>query len=341
MERKPSPRSTTPNPPPSFATSPRHPASTQSHPNPSPFRQLEFGRLAHLTGRPHLAAAADAGVDAVLAANPGPLYPTSVDLDTGEAEYESSHGVGGRSDSWYEYLLKAWILGKHAATPGSPAAARGETLRAAWVAAMDAVLARLAVRTPAGQVYLTSDSGEQAMEHLACFLPGNLALGVEAGAVGGARARRYLAAAKDIARTCVAAAQATATGLQAEVTYFRPEAEPGYPPQSLLRPETIESLYMLHRVTGDPVYQEWGWRLFRAFELTCRVSTGGYSGVHDVDADDPTLDDTQPSFWLAETLKYLWLLFGGSGGGLPPGEWVFNTEAHPLRVLPPAVGTGA
>jgi mannosyl-oligosaccharide alpha-1,2-mannosidase len=37
------------------------------------------------------------------------------------------------------------------------------------------------------------------------------------------------------------------------------------------------------------------------------------------------------SFFLAETLKYLLLLFGDAGT-LPLDEWVFNTEAHPFRV---------
>jgi mannosyl-oligosaccharide alpha-1,2-mannosidase len=37
------------------------------------------------------------------------------------------------------------------------------------------------------------------------------------------------------------------------------------------------------------------------------------------------------SFWLAETLKYLWLLFGDPSD-LPLEEWVLNTEAHPLRI---------
>jgi len=38
------------------------------------------------------------------------------------------------------------------------------------------------------------------------------------------------------------------------------------------------------------------------------------------------------SFFLAETLKYLYLLFS-EDELLPLDEWVFNTEAHPLRVL--------
>jgi mannosyl-oligosaccharide alpha-1,2-mannosidase len=39
------------------------------------------------------------------------------------------------------------------------------------------------------------------------------------------------------------------------------------------------------------------------------------------------------SFWLAETLKYLHLLFSDETV-LPLHEFVFNTEAHPLRLFP-------
>lgn len=38
------------------------------------------------------------------------------------------------------------------------------------------------------------------------------------------------------------------------------------------------------------------------------------------------------SFWLAETLKYFYLLFEDDPNVLPLDQWVFNTEAHPLPV---------
>ena len=51
---------------------------------------------------------------------------------------------------------------------------------------------------------------------------------------------------------------------------------------NLLRPETVESLFVLHQITGDPQYQEWGWHIFRAFEKFSRVSTGGYTNLDSV-----------------------------------------------------------
>ena len=41
------------------------------------------------------------------------------------------------------------------------------------------------------------------------------------------------------------------------------------------------------------------------------------------------------SFFLAETLKYLYLLFDDDAANrFPLDQYVFNTEAHPLPVLP-------
>lgn len=56
-------------------------------------------------------------------------------------------------------------------------------------------------------------------------------------------------------------------------------------PQSkadFLRPETVETLFYLWRATGDEIYREWGWNMFRAFEKFCRVDSGGYSTMDDV-----------------------------------------------------------
>ena len=43
------------------------------------------------------------------------------------------------------------------------------------------------------------------------------------------------------------------------------------------------------------------------------------------------LGDEMATFWTAETLKYLWLLFGPDEA-VDLGSWVFNTEAHPFKI---------
>lgn len=56
--------------------------------------------------------------------------------------------------------------------------------------------------------------------------------------------------------------------------------------------------------------------------------------LQDATQVEPKPMDLMESFWLAETLKYLWLLFGPPED-LPLDKWVLNTEAHPLRIQSP------
>ena len=82
-------------------------------------------------------------------------------------------------------------------------------------------------------------------------------------------------------------------------------------------------------MTKDPKYREWGWKVVQALEMNCKVE-GGYSGLRNVNVKRST-DDVQQSFFLAETLKYLYLLFSDDDL-IDLNQWVFNTEAHPLPV---------
>lgn len=70
----------------------------------------------------------------------------------------------------------------------------------------------------------------------------------------------------------------------------------------ILRPEVIESYFVLWRLTHDVRYRQWGWEAVQALEKHCRVD-GGYTGLKNVYSDEPTQDDVQQSFFLAETLK--------------------------------------
>ncbi|CAN0243079.1 unnamed protein product, partial [Hapterophycus canaliculatus] len=76
---------------------------------------------------------------------------------------------------------------------------------------------------------------------------------------------------------------------------------------NILRPETAEALYVLHQITGDPIYREWSWKIFQAFDKHCRlpVAFGSFPNVNDLKAQP---EDRMESFFLAETLKYLYLI---------------------------------
>jgi len=100
----------------------------------------------------------------------------------------------------------------------------------------------------------------------------------------------------------------------------------------LLRPETVESLFIVYRLTGDKKYQEYGWDIFQAIEKHAKISTGGYSSLNSVKDPKQRFRDKMESFFLGETLKYLFLLLSDVDI-VPLDKFVFNTEAHlvPIR----------
>ncbi|KAK9480559.1 glycoside hydrolase family 47 protein [Lipomyces japonicus] len=102
----------------------------------------------------------------------------------------------------------------------------------------------------------------------------------------------------------------------------------------LLRPEALESIFILYRVTGDKKWQDKGWEMFSAINKWCRTEIA-YSAIQDVTNNNQVKHlDQMESFWMAETLKYAYLLFS-EPGILSLDDYVFNTEAHPfLRPSP-------
>ncbi|KAK9234500.1 glycoside hydrolase [Lipomyces kononenkoae] len=102
----------------------------------------------------------------------------------------------------------------------------------------------------------------------------------------------------------------------------------------LLRPEALESIFIMYRVTGDKEWQDKGWQMFTAINKYCRTATA-YSAISDVtDNSHARHMDEMESFWMAETLKYAYLLFADPSL-ISLDDYVFNTEAHPfLRPSP-------
>lgn len=93
----------------------------------------------------------------------------------------------------------------------------------------------------------------------------------------------------------------------------------------------MESLFILYRLTGDKKYQEYGWTIFQAFEEHAKIATGGYSSLNSVKEPRLGFRDKMESFFLGETLKYLFLLFSDVDM-VPLDKFVFNTEAHILPI---------
>lgn len=102
----------------------------------------------------------------------------------------------------------------------------------------------------------------------------------------------------------------------------------------VLRPETIESLYYAYRATGDKKWQDLAYQCFKAIMKQCRGGSG-FSGIHDVTKPDGGgQDNFQQSFFLAEALKYSYLINIDDQDVQvrADNKFVFNTEAHPVKV---------
>ena len=104
----------------------------------------------------------------------------------------------------------------------------------------------------------------------------------------------------------------------------------------VLRPEVIESFYYAYRATGDTKYQDWAWDAFLAINKTTSAGVG-FSSIDDVNAPDGgEKTDFQESFWFAEVLKYSYLIQAEDAAWQVSADhnnqYVFNTEAHPVRV---------
>ncbi|KAI0469634.1 glycoside hydrolase [Xylaria cf. heliscus] len=102
----------------------------------------------------------------------------------------------------------------------------------------------------------------------------------------------------------------------------------------ILRPEAVESLFVLYRTTGRQDLVESAWEMFQAINRSTNTQIAN-SAVWDVTipADQkPQPMDSMESFWMGETLKYFYLIFS-EPDLINLDEFVFNTEAHPFRRL--------
>ncbi|XP_030031428.1 mannosyl-oligosaccharide 1,2-alpha-mannosidase IA [Manduca sexta] len=256
---------------------------------------------------------------------PGDLYPNFINPRTGQ--WGQRHiSLGALGDSFYEYLLKAWLQSGRA----------DEQARAMFDAAMQAALDKMLRVSPGGLAYLADLKYgrvvEEKMDHLSCFAGGMFALASTT--LDNSLAERYMDVAHKLTNTCHESYDKADTKLGPEAFRFSGAAEARAQKSNekvhLLRPETFESYFIMWRLTKQQRYRDWGWEAVQALEKHCRVD-GGYTGLVNVYHKNPQGDDVQQSFFLAETLKYLYLLFADDTL-LPLDEWVFNTEAHPLPI---------
>jgi len=134
----------------------------------------------------------------------------------------------------------------------------------------------------------------------------------------------YLNVAKGVGKFCKQMYEASPTKLSAETYNVYGNSMSVGTRYWIMRPEAVESWFILYRKTGDPKYRQWTWELYEAIQKTSWAKFG-YSGLNDATFDSK--DNVQQSFFLAETLKYMYLIFTPNEF-VPLTEFVFNTEAH-------------
>ncbi|KAJ2155984.1 hypothetical protein GGF46_005483 [Coemansia sp. RSA 552] len=318
--------------------------------------QLEYWKLSELTGNQTYHEVAQRVVDILDQADKPQkgLYPIWIDIDTATLT-SGQITFGGMGDSWYEYMLKQYLYSRR----------KHDQYRRMYEESIDAMRTHMVQRSLYDpDMYYIGDLDSSAKkfspryQHLTCFVPGMLALGSKT-----LDRPDDLELAKKLTYTCFQMYNRTATGLSPEYVLFRDNQDLGLSPAKnesdftmvalgtvtdeekekgfylgpnrgyILRPETIESLMIMYRVTGDKVYKEWGWQIFLALQKWTRTDSA-YSAYSDVTSTKGSelLTDSMESFFLAETLKYLYLLFSPADY-YSLDEYVYNTEAHPFRIM--------
>ncbi len=175
------------------------------------------------------------------------------------------------------------------------------------------------------------------MDHLVCFMPGTVALGATGGRTlaqakkdsdWGRKQEEELELAKQLMKTCYGMYKLTRTGLAPEIAHFNLHSPPKMMKDTILkspdvlssaddadwrsdyiiknadkhnlqRPETVESLFYMWRITGDIKYREWGWEIFQSFmEHTAVENDGGFTSINDVNTIPPPSRNNMESFWL-------------------------------------------
>ncbi|OJD19692.1 hypothetical protein AJ78_00315 [Emergomyces pasteurianus Ep9510] len=279
------------------------------------------------------------------------MWPVGCNPLSADFTRDSIFTLGSMADSAYEYLPKMYAL-----LGGTEAASQyGRLYNHAMNTAMEHLFFRPVVPDNAdilisGETSVIGPSSTYLNtqgQHLTCYLGGTLALGGRL-----LSNDTHIKVGRKLTDGCIWAYRNTPTGLMPET--FRMEAcespsnctfsmeqwisdhgpeHPGFTwvndPRYKLRPEAIESVFYLYRITGDPKLQDVAWEMFQAIEKHTRTNLAN-AALRDVMNPESGREDSMESFWFGETLKYFYLIFSDPGL-ISLDEFVFNTEAHPFR----------
>lgn len=296
--------------------------------------QLEWRYISQQTGDPKYGAAADKSMNQIMVANGGGgLVPWGLgEAPNGKPVLKNHHiSFGAMGDSYYEYLLKVWLQ-------------TGKTepvWKDQWKKAMEEMETRLLKRTKNNLTYIAELKDGRIldkMDHLVCFVGGMLILGARQ-LPQQEVSKSWEKNAAEITRTCYEMYHREPSHLAPEAVQFYPHNDASSDMKHwnkakfyILRPEAAEAIFYMFYYTGDPKYRRWAGEILEAIEEHTNT-TYGYSAVDDVTKEHPKQTDVMETFFLAETMKYLYLTFVPNPRKvIDLDEFVFNTEAHPLRI---------
>lgn len=306
---------------------------------------LEWTRLSDLTGSSEYGDLAQKGESYLLSPKPSTSEPFPgllgriINIDTGLFQ-DDKVSWGGGSDSFYEYLIKMYVYDSE----------KFEKYKDRWVTAVESTIKHLKSTSSSkpGLTFVSEYSGgkySHTAGHLTCFHGGNIILG---GQILGRR--DFVNFGLKLVEGCHATYENTVTKIGPEGYGWDKDRVPEdqkefyeksgfYITNSFydLRPEVIESFYYAYRATGNRKYQQWVWDAFVAINATTRTQSG-FSAIRNVNTEGGgEKNDNQESFLFAEVMKYCYIAhmpdaeWQVAGPG-KKNKWVFNTEAHPVRV---------
>lgn len=306
---------------------------------------VEFTRLSQLTGDMRYFDAISRVTDVLdkqqgLTKLPG-MWPISVNMRKPDLTFDGFFGLGAMADSVYEYLPKMYqLLGAN----GPVAAQYQRMYDYAMSTAIAHTLFRPMVHDKADILIAgASINGEREDkgQHLVCFAGGMLALGGKL-----FDNRTHVSIGRKISEGCAWTYKNAPNGIMPEVfsmiacptmsecNYTIPAGSSPFKNvddgRYVLRPEAIESIFYMYRITGDSKYQDIAWEMFQAINTHTRTDLAN-AAISDVMKTPVEKYDSMESFWLAETLKYFYLIFSDPDE-ISLDEFVFNTEAHPFRI---------
>ncbi|XP_013410310.1 ER degradation-enhancing alpha-mannosidase-like protein 3 isoform X4 [Lingula anatina] len=270
---------------------------------------LEFAALSRLTGDPIFEEKAHKAMEFLWKQRhrSSDLVGTVINIHNGDWVRRDS-GIGAGIDSYYEYLLKGYIL------------LGDETYLNRFNTHYDAIM-RYVNQGPLMldvHMHKPTSNTRHFMDALTAFWPGLQVL------------KGDIKPAIEIHELLYQITQRHNFLPEAFTTDFRVHWG-----QHPLRPEFVESTYFLHKATNDPYYLEVGKTVLNNLEKYARVPCG-FAAIRDVTSG--VHEDQLDSYVLSETFKYLYLLFAEKEDlVLDVDEYVFTTEAH-LLPLSLAVG---